>query len=267
LEKPINVGFGGLNGVVCMNSDVLGFEPESWNHQIVAHSEKTFTQLYQVPSRKEQFDKYGFWSQFDLIHDGMLTSPSYGQGYAIQTMLLMDKLGMAGHALDFLAESTFQAPDVVFPHGRLSPYYFYERLYSPDAVGKAELSSGCGPLNLVNVAEPLKAARLIAGVDDTSPGEVRIIPRLPPAWSGYEAKNWPIRTPTGIVRADLSFKTTDGTNIFQLRLQPGQEIPALAVRLPTANGIVWKRQTNVKEINVGSNVKQPGSLAGLKAKY
>jgi hypothetical protein len=257
LQKPVNVGFGGLNGVACMNSDVLGFDPEAWNHKILAHSEKTFTRLYQVPSRKEQFEKYGIWPQFDLIHDGLLTSPSYGQGYAIQTMLLTDNLAMAGRALDFLAQATFESPGVSFDHGRLSPYYFYERLYSPDAEGKIELSSGCGPLNLVNVAEPLKAARLILGVDDTSLEEVRIIPRLPPSWTGYQAKNWPIRTPSGVVRADLSFETKAGTVVFHLRLQQGANIPVLAVRLPKANGTVWKRETNVREINIESDFKEP----------
>ncbi|HEY1790857.1 MAG TPA: hypothetical protein VGJ73_22095, partial [Verrucomicrobiae bacterium] len=52
LDKPLNVGFGGLNGVTCMNSDVLGLQPQAWNRNVVAHSEKTFDQLYNVPSRK-----------------------------------------------------------------------------------------------------------------------------------------------------------------------------------------------------------------------
>lgn len=267
LQKPVNVGFGGLNGVACMNSDVLGLDPEKWNQEILAHSEKTFDRLYNVPLRKHEFEKYGIWSQFDLIHDGLLTSPSYGQGYAIQTMLLMDKLGMAGRALDFLAQATFESPDVTFDHGRLSPYYFYERLYSPDAEGKIELTSGCGPLNLVNVTEPLKAARLIVGVDDTSLKEVRIIPRLPPSWSGYEARNWPIRTPSGVVRADLSFENRAGTAVFHLRLQQGRNIPVLAVRLPKADGTVWKRETDVRELSIESAVQEPGAVAGLKSKF
>lgn len=258
LNKPVNVGFGGLNGVACMTADVLGYDAEAWNQQIIAHSEATFAQLYNTPLRKEQFEKYGIWTQFDRIHNGLLTSPSYGQGYAIQTMLLFDKLAMADHALHFLSEATFESPGVKFDHGRLSPYYFYERLYSPDAVGQIELTSGCGPLNLVNVTEPLKAARLILGVDDTSLAEVRIIPRLPPSWHGYQAKNWPIRTRAGIVRADISFQIKNGKSHFRLRVKKGGEIPALAVRLPGAEGFVWKRQSDVKEIDMESDVKGPG---------
>jgi hypothetical protein len=262
MRNPVNVGFGGLNGVACMSADVLGFEPSDWRwHGLVVHGEDTFQKLYAFPLRKEQFKKYGFWSQFDVFRDGLNSSPSYGQGYALQTMLLFNKLDMAGHALDFLADATFDPKGVSFSYGeihygRLSPYYFYERIYSPDAQNnKKELTAGCGPLNLVNVTEPLKVARLILGVDDTSLQEVRIVPRLPPSWSGYRAENWPIRASHGVVRADLSFKRKDGSVTFSLRVRQGRTIPKLAVRLPVKNNTIWKRQSNVKEIKLESTIR------------
>lgn len=251
--RPVNIGFGGFNGVFCMSADVLGLDSSDWPWPgAVEHGEKTFAKLLAFPSRREQFEKYGIWPQFNVIHAGLLTGPSYGQGYALQTMLLSDKLAMAGHGLDFLAQTTFTSPGIDFGNGRLSPYYFYERMYSPDAVGKTELAVGCGPLNLVNVAEPLKIARLILGVDDTSLNEVRIIPRLPPGWSGFRAENWPIRTRQGMVRADLSFDRTNGVATIHLQVASGQTIPSLAVRLPAENQPVWKHQTNVKEIRLES---------------
>jgi hypothetical protein len=249
LSKAVNVGFGGLNGVVCMSSDVLGFDPSAWEWQgVVVHGEKTFEDLYAFPLRKELFDKYGEWTQFNLIHQGNQTGPSYGQGYALQTMLLLDKLDMAGHGLDFLAQVTFNCPDVTFERGRLGPYYFFERLYPPGVKGTA----GCGPLNLVNVTEPLKVARLIVGVDDTLLDEVRIIPRLPPSWSGYRADNWPIRTSHGMVRADISCERTNGGIQFSLQVKQGGPIPKLAVRLPGKNGYVWQRQDDVTEVKFDS---------------
>jgi hypothetical protein len=249
LNKAVNVGFGGLNGVVCMSSDVLGFDPAAWQWQgAVVHGEKTFEKLYAFPLRKELFDKYGEWTQFDLIHQGNQTGPSYGQGYALQTMLLLDKMDMAGHGLDFLAQATFNCKDVTFEHGRLNPYYFFERLYAPGVKGTA----GCGPLNLVNVTEPLKVARLILGVDDTSADEVRIIPRLPPAWTGYRAENWPIRTSHGMVRADISCEKRNGSVSFSLRVKQGGPIPKLVVRLPGKNGNIWQQQDNVKKCKFAS---------------
>lgn len=239
-------GRGSLNGVVSMSADVLGFDPAAWPWQgDLVHGEKTFEELYDFPLRKEQFTKYGIWPQRNHLHDGLLTSPSYGQGYALQDMLLLNKLAMAGHGLHFLAWATFKSPHEVFSfrkwhYGRLSPYYFYERLYSPDAYGKITMTAGCGPLNLVNVSEPLKVARLIAGVDDTSLKEVRIIPRLPPSWSGYRMKNWPILTSHGLVRADISFERKNGVANFVLHVKQGGLIPKLAVWLPQKEGTVWK---------------------------
>jgi hypothetical protein len=251
-------GSGGLNGVASMSADVLGFDPATWPwHGALVNSRKTFEELYAFPPRKEQFDKYGIWAQMNYTHKGLLTSPSYGQGYALQDMLLFDKLTMADHGLDFLAQTTYQSSNMVFSldfghklysYGHLSPYYFYERMYSPDANGKIEMTAGCGPLNLVNVSEPLKVARLIAGVDDTSLKKVLIIPRLPSSWSGYHVENWPILTSHGIVRANISFEKKNGLVNFILQVKQGDVIPNLAVRLPTKKGTVWRYQTNVKEV-------------------
>lgn len=254
-DSAANSGGGGLNGVVCMSADVLGFNPANWPWQgAVVQGTKTFDELYAFPPRKEQFEKYGMWPQMNYTHKGLLTSPSYGQGYALQDMLLLDKLPMADHGLDFLAQTTFKAPNLVFSlnqyhYERRSPYYFYERMYSPDARGQIELTAGCGPLNLVNVAEPLKVARLIAGVDDTSLKTVQIIPRLPPSWSGYRMENWPILTSRGVVRADISFERKDGAVNFVIEVKPGGVIPKLAVRLPKNHKMVWKHQDNVEEFN------------------
>lgn len=260
IDSAARSGGGGLNGVPCMCADVLGFNLADWAWQgAVTNGERTFSDLYAFPLRKQQFQKYGIWTQMNFTHKGLLTSPSYGQGYALQDMLLFDKLAMAGHGLDFLAETTYKSPHMVFSlneyhYDRLSPYYFYERMYSPDALGKMELTAGCGPLNLVNVAEPLKVARLIAGVDDTSLKLVRIIPRLPPSWSGYRMEDWPIRTSRGVVRADISFERRNGVVDFVLRIKHGDAIPTLDVRLPGKNETIWKHQHNVEKFESTSSI-------------
>lgn len=257
-DSAARSGSGGLNGVVCMSADVLGLDPATWPWRgAYVHGKKTFDDLYSFPLRKEQFEKYGIWGQMNFTHKGLLTSPSYGQGYALQDMLLFEKLDMAGHGLDFLAQTTYKAPNMVFSlnqyhYTRLSPYYFYERMYSPDAKGQMELTAGCGPLNLVNVSEPLKVARLIAGIDDTSLKQVQIIPRLPQGWSGYHAENWPIRTGHGLVRADISCEKQDGALHFVLQVKAPGMIPKLAVRLPAKGKGVWKYQKNVENVEFTS---------------
>jgi len=176
------------------------------------------------------FEKYGIWTQFDDLWGGYYTSPSYGHCYAAQAMLLTDRLDMAGKAVDFLAEMTYQ-PLTGNKVERESPYYFYERCYLPELLDEwPELSGpssslpdwikqgyqgdhfdeGCGALNLVNVAEPLKIARLILGIDDSDPSNVRWVPRLPPAWQGVEASRWPVLTTGGLVYVDLRCERDGG---------------------------------------------------------
>ncbi len=247
-------GSGGLNGVTSMSADVFGFDPTIWPWQgALVNGLKTFQELYAFPIRKRQFDQYGFWAQMNYTHKGLLTSPSYGQGYALQDMLLFDNLAMAGRGLDYLSEATYRSPGVVFSYnnlkyGRLSPYYFYERMYSPDAKGQILTTAGCGPLNLVNVSEPLKVARLIAGVDDTSMNEVRIIPRLPKSWTGFRMGRWPILTSRGVVRADIDFEKKNGREIFTLHVRNSGEIPKLAVRFLESGNEVWKRQDDARVV-------------------
>jgi len=239
IDSVPNRGFGGMNGVASMYADVLGLQPlaSQWNG--IGPSEKTFQRLYNTPLRKTEFTHYGIWTQFDLRGGGVLASPSYGQGYAIQVMLLFDKLAMAEKALDWLATATY-SPIPEYKLHRASPYYFYERMYSPDAVGKLALEEGCGALNLVNVSEPLKVSRLMLGVDDSSLETVQIIPRIPDSWKGVEARNWPIRTRSGEVRAEILFEHKGTGGEFRLKLSPGQAIEDLKIRMPSKDGFVWR---------------------------
>jgi hypothetical protein len=239
LNSAGNRGAGSINGVATMYADVLGNTPLASSWKGIQHSEKTFQRLYDTPLRKLEFDRYGIWTQADLVARGLLSSPSYGQGYAIQFMLLFDKMVMADKALDWLANATYD-PVPEYTLHRASRYYFYERTYSPDAVGKVALDEGCGALNLVNVSEPLKVSRLLLGVDDSSLQSVRIIPRIPDGWKGVEARNWPIRTRGGVVRADILFEKKGTGAELTVKLAPGQTIDDLKVRMPSANGYVWR---------------------------
>jgi hypothetical protein len=273
INHPINKGFGGLNGVLSMSADVLGGEP--LNGQAGGEASiRTFDSLFAVPQRKSLFEKYGAWTQFDEWSLGYMTGPSYGHGYAVQSMLLLDRMEMAGKALDFLARTTYQP--LAHNHlDRSSTYYFYERIYLPELWDRrAELQEqfgpnvlveggfdqGCGALNLVCVAEPLKIARLVLGVDDYSSsnkgsptGAVKIIPRLPPGWDAVRAENWPVVVPGGLVHATITCQSENETCRFHLQLQEtGRSIPNLSVRLPHHDSFKWFHQTNGSEFEVHS---------------
>ncbi|MBS6195887.1 MAG: hypothetical protein KH828_09940 [Clostridiales bacterium] len=168
LQANANVGFTGINGVGAMVSDVLTQEEiQKWWGRDAAVN--TFYQLLKSPQRKEQYEKYGMYLQFEQFCEGMLTSPSYGQGYAIQLALSMGLQKEASVMLAYLAEHT-NHPHKNYELHRDSEYWFYERLLSPDYFSlpqeRQTIEEGCGALNVVNVAEPLKIARMIAGVNN-----------------------------------------------------------------------------------------------------
>ncbi len=244
-EADINAGFGGLNGLLSMTADVNGLDPAEFDPQLVTASRKTFEKLLSFPKRRALFEKYGVWTQFDRHWRGYFTGASYGQGYAVQVMLLLDRLEMAQKGVDFLADRTYEP----FPANHLdreSNFHFYERFYLPEMLESIDsineegdilfdgkvFDQGCGALNLVNVAEPLKIARLIVGLDDHDPSRPRIIPRLPPDWSGYEAENWPVLTAEGLIRVSIKCTRENGNLKIDLKAISG-ELPAnFDIRLP-----------------------------------
>jgi len=83
-------------------------------------------------------------------------------------------------------------------------------------------------------------SRLMLGVDDSSLETVQIIPRIPDSWKGVEARNWPIRTRSGEVRAEILFEHKGTGGEFRLKLSPGQAIEDLKIRMPSKDGFVWR---------------------------
>jgi len=65
-------------------------------------------------------------------------------------------------------------------------YWFSERNFSPEWEGAWE--EGCGSLNLINIAEPLRLARMIAGLNGTAD----ITPILPNGFSGFKASGYSV---------------------------------------------------------------------------
>ena len=263
VNHPINRGFGGINGILAMTGDVNGFTPAGFDQALVEASRKTFEQLLAFPKRQAAFDQHSIWTQFDSYCHGYLSGSSYGQGYAAQAMLLLDRLEMAGKAIDGLAEVTYRP----FPGNavdRDSDFFFYERFYlpelleNPDAINEggntfydgARFDQGCGALNLVCVAEPLKIARLVVGLDDHDPQHPQIIPRLPPAWSGYEAENWPALTAAGLARVNLHCERYPAGLRLEVSQVEGPHLPEIEARLPAGEGWVWQTRPGPSSLRV-----------------
>ena len=240
LGSLYNVGTGLVNGVLAMAADAEGLLLKEKNYYTYQAADKTFEKLYQTPERKYCFDKYGVWTQFDLTRPGCC-SPSYGQGYAMQAMILTDRMDMLAKALKFLAEGTY-SPIPELKLERKSPYEFYERMYTPYSVEKKmDIEVGCGALNIVNVAEPLKVARMMVGWDFTEEDKLLFVPKLPSNITEYCAKDMLVLCRKETFTVDVTL-TGDG----QLTLHSDKPVPEICF-VWKGKEHSWKNVADIKE--------------------
>lgn len=234
-----------VQGVTSMLADLGALTPRTdasgaWAAELGAQ-----TLASQLAGQAACYAANGFWSRAPATPPACLgESGAYDQGYALQAMLLLDELQLADIGLNSFAA-------LVLNRGqRVSPYDFFEQFHWPPTPGMSQ--EGCGELNLVSVTEPVKAARLTLGVDDSSYGApLRIVPRLLPSWSAIRAVNWPLRVADGLVaRASINVTRSSGGDTQLCIDSGGTPLPSLSVRLWSARSAAWKwiGATNVSSI-------------------
>ncbi len=250
LNFPLTRATASINGVGSSYADAEGLEPVADMWPGASQMSATLDKIYKkYPLRKEQFEKYGMCTfvDYDETHPlpGYASWLSYCDCYAAQTMILLGKTQLLDRVLNWITASTYMggSPSVEFIKALsadsaeidfdnpASAFWFTERNFSPDYSGGRDI--GCGKLNLVNVAEPMKLARMMLGVDDRFSEEVSIVPRLPENWKGVEARNWPVKTSEGTVLADILFDKSLGASYsLRLNIEAGKRIPCLSIRFP-----------------------------------
>ena len=271
-NAEVNIGFGGLNGPLSYLADVGGVLPlqsdrngaagkgrEDVMAAYVKRCVATFDALLAFPKRRQLFDEYGIWTQFDFFRDGCASGPSYGHGYALQSMLLMDRLQDAGHALVFLVNATYNNG---LGWGQVrSPMFFFEQFVAPPVADMAKL--GCGELNIVTVMEPLKVARLILGVSDWVVGNVTLTPRVATQWYAggsnavVSADDWPIVVAVGVVvRASIVYQQNSAGSSISVTVAEGGVIPLIYARMFNGGDDLWtwKHAANVTRWNVSTTI-------------
>ena len=248
--EPRVKGTASINGAGSCYADGEGLDPVGDTWPAAQNMIATLNKIYnQYPVREEQFAKYGMCTFVDadpsLPLPGYTSWLSYCDCYAAQILLLLDKTDLLDKVVTWITAATYMAgsPSADFirelSQGNAavdfnrspSAFWFTERNFSPDYKGVKDI--GCGKLNLVNVAEPMKLARLMLGIDDRYSEEVRMVPRLPDSWIGMQASNWLVKTKQGVVSVDVIFeRNQEGGFDLQLTIEEGQIIPYIDVRFP-----------------------------------
>lgn len=265
LNHPLTSAAASVNGAGSCYADAEGLEPVAASWPGVAASKATLARVYNGSrTRREQHQKYGMCTFVDSEDTGWLPGwaswLSYCDCYAAEAMLLLDRTDLLDPTMNWIAAATYMGgspsagfiaklalgeAEVDFTRPACD-FWFTERNFSPDFKGERDI--GCGKLNLINVAEPMKLARMMLGVDDRYSGEVYIVPRLPDSWTGLEAGNWPVKTARGVVRVDIAFEKKPGNKFtFRLTAVEGKAIHRLTVRFPGGARKTYEEASEILE--------------------
>jgi hypothetical protein len=120
----------------------------------------------------------------------------------------------------------------------VSPYLFKERL-NLDAKGDNKGGTGDEGNAAVSLYA-LRTARLLVGIDDSNPAQLRLVPRLPRSWQSLSAKNWLVSHDFAEAKTDRVAFTYERqrTNGYTLSFTSSQSVRKLQVRLgPFQNSV------------------------------
>ncbi len=190
-----------------------GYDPNRWDPMLTRVTRNTLQRQLNQP--------YG--------HAPVLAM-GYGQGWLTKAALLLDEMDDAGPLLWNIAKYTYDKNmDFVDETRRID----WRRWLYIIPEGTNILEDGrwhrIGDLsNGANQGPPMHAIEICAGVDDTHPGDLRIMPRVPDPLTGIEVKNHFALLQGGGERARISYQF-ERTGRFVM--ESDVPLPRLSVRL------------------------------------
>ena len=130
---------------------------------------------YNEAAYKRQVESYKPFGYFGV-------AMGYGQGFVTQAALLLDKMRDATTMLQWAAKQTYCAAfnPYIVPEGcEIDPSgQFWHRT--------GDLGNG------VQQAEIVKALRVVIGIDDSTPKQLRLCPRMPYGWTSIRVGKFPV---------------------------------------------------------------------------
>lgn len=123
-----------------------------------------------------------------------LRSYGYGQGMMTQAALLLDEMNDAGKFIDMMVDHCYlprlegwTAPEGIILHENGEYWVAVNGYLGQDS----------------HLADSQKALRLMLGIDDNNPEQLRIIPRYPSSWNQMSITDFPVLT--GYKRQKISY--------------------------------------------------------------
>ena len=180
---------------------------DCWTYEYKRFCESLmYSDLYGYDLADDAPDRYDALSRTFLAQKEQYYNPysgrqmGYGQGYLTLAALTLDKYEEFTDCMDAVARECYHkfdhnyiVPEGIIMHG--SGRYWFRN---------------CDLGNGVQQAEIVKCARLIVGIDDISPARpLRLVPRLPDNWTGFEAKDYPVRVQSGLSPFSFRYERTD----------------------------------------------------------
>jgi len=173
----------------------------------------------------------------------------YGQGWLLKSALILDKMDDAGILLTNLAKYSYDKNMDYVDKSRGIDWRHYQWIIPEGTTIRADGSwyriSDLG--NGANQGIALHALELCAGIDDTKPEDLKIMPRVPAPMTGLEIEDFPVLIPE---TEDRGRKTEDGLRItdhgslsrakinysykknpISFKLESDKILPTLSVRL------------------------------------
>jgi len=225
----------------------------------------SYDYLHEGMCRSRFFRKYGFvsntaWTGMGGRHDD--TMCGYGQGLMTQAALLMDDINTYTRLVEGMARLAYDG-DVVRPLAfDMNPWVFHEcfnyqnfeegldHTFGVLGEGRYGIMDNPGDEgNLVQEAEALKAMTLMAGIDDSRPGQLRILPRLPWHWDRIEVRDFPFILGDGQAgRIEYVLEHERWLRKASLSIRTSIPVPDAAVRIGPFPSRLAFRETDTARI-------------------
>ncbi|MGB9608746.1 MAG: hypothetical protein ACPL7E_09430, partial [bacterium] len=171
------------------------------------------------------------WAQFNLAAYHRLidsykpfgfygVAMGYGQGFITQSALLLDKMKDATKMLEWMAREIYDP--------KYEPYITPEGCEVSDNGRYWHRTGDLG--NGVQEAEIVKTLRIVIGIDNPKPGNLRLIPRIPYGWNRMEIKDYPVWLEGG-VKTGLEYRLVREGKGMKMEIKADKQLPSIEIRI------------------------------------